>query len=438
MQVSVEATEGLERKLKVQVPADRIDSAVDERLQSLSKSVRLQGFRPGKVPMKVVRTRFGAQVRQEVIGEVIQSSFQDAVVQEKLRPAGLPQIEPLELDAGADFSYTAVFEVYPEFELAATDSLEIEKPVAEVADADIDDMIESLRKQRTDWEDVERAAEDGDQLTIDFLGRVDGEEFAGGKADNVPLVLGSGSMIPGFEDQLVGASAGDEKTIKVSFPEDYRAEHLAGKEAEFDVKVHAVKASKLPEIDDEFVKAFGVEEGGVEALRDDIRKNMSRELEQAVAGRVKQQAMDGLLSLNEIALPKALVQEEIGRLRENIAGQMPEGAGTDHLSDELFSNDAERRVRLGLIIAEVIKSAELKADPEKVREYVENLAASYQEPQQVIDYYYGNRELLQNVEGLVLEQAVTDWVVENAKVSEVSTTFKEVMNPAPAEEQAGD
>ncbi len=438
MQVSVEATEGLERKLKVQVPAERIDSAVNERLQSLSKTVRLQGFRPGKVPLRVVRTRFGAQVRQEVLGEVIQSSFQEAVVQEQLRPAGMPQIEPVDMDAGKELSYTAVFEVYPDFELAAVDGMQIERPVAEVAESDIDEMIDNLRKQRSEWETVERAAEDGDQLTIDFVGSIDGEEFPGGKADNMPLVLGSGSMIPGFEEQLVGASAGDERSVKVSFPEDYRAEHLAGKEAEFSVKVHAVKVPQLPEVDDEFAKSFGVDEGGVDALRADIRNNMQRELKQAVETRVKQQVMEGLVALNPIDLPKALVEEEIARLRQNVAGQMPEGASTEHLSDELFSADAERRVRLGLVVAEVIKSAELKADADKVREYVENLAASYQEPQQVVDYYYGNRELLQNVEGLVLEQAVTDWVVARAQVSEKPTAFKDVMNTAPAEEQAGD
>jgi trigger factor len=438
MQVSVEATEGLERKLKIEVPAERIDSAVTQRLQSLSKTVRMHGFRPGKVPMKVVRTRFGDQVRQEVMGEVIQSSFQDAVLQEKLRPAGLPTIEPVEINAGEPFAYTAVFEVYPELELAPVDGLTIEKPIAVVSDADIDDMIDSLRKQRLEWEDVERAAEDGDQLTIDFVGRIDGEEFAGGKADNVPLVLGSGSMIAGFEDQLLGASTGDQKIIAVSFPDDYRAEHLAGKAAEFDVKVHAVKASKLPEIDDEFAMAFGVEEGGVEALRDDIRRNMTRELEQAISGRIKQQVMDGLVELNQIDLPKALVTEEIARLRQNVAGQMPEGASSAHLTDELFAGDAERRVRLGLIIAEIIRSAELKADQDKVREFVENLAASYQEPQQVVDYYYSNRELLQNVEGLVLEQAVTDWVIGQAQVAEAQKTFKEVMNPVPSTEQAGE
>jgi len=438
MQVSVEATEGLERKLKIQVPAERIDSAVNERLQSLSKTVRLQGFRPGKVPFRVVRTRFGAQVRQEVLGEVIQSSFQEAVVQEQLRPAGMPQIEPFNMDADKELAYTAVFEVYPDFELASVDDLEIERPVAEVAESDIDEMIDSLRKQRSEWEAVERAAEEGDQLTIDFVGSIEGEEFPGGKADNMPLVLGSGSMIPGFEEQLTGASAGDEHAVKVSFPEDYRAEHLAGKEAEFSVKVHAVKAPQLPEVDEEFAKSFGVEEGGVETLRADIRNNMNRELKQAVEARVKQQVMDGLVARNPIDLPKALVDEEVGRLRQNVAGQMPEGASTEHLADELFTADAERRVRLGLVVAEVIKDAELKADADKVREYVENLAASYQEPQQVVDYYYDNRELLQNVEGLVLEQAVTDWVVARAKVSDVQTAFKDVMNPAPSEEPAGD
>ena len=259
---------------------------------------------------------------------------------------------------------------------------------------------------------------------------MDGEEFAGGKAENAPLVLGSGSMIEGFEEQLVGVSAGDEKTIKVTFPEDYQAENLAGKEAEFEIKVHAVKESVLPEIDEEFARGFGVEDGSVEALKTDIRSNMERELKQALENDAKKQVMDGLLEINDVEIPKALITEEVGRLKQQLVGQMPEDFDSSTLGDDMFNEDAERRVRLGLIIAEVVKVNELKADAEKVREQIETIASSYQEPQQVIDYYNGNRELMQNVEGLVLEQEVCNWVMEKAKVTDVNKSFKDVMNKA--------
>lgn len=430
MQVSVETTQGLERKLTVQLPAQDIDSKVDERLASLKKSAKINGFRPGKVPMSVIRKRYAGQVRGEVLGDVINTSFYEAVSQEKLRPAGYPQITPVESEGSDQFVFDAVFEVYPEFEPANVEDLEIERSVVEVTEADVDDMLNTLQKQRAEWKEVDRAAANDDQIIIDFNGRMDGEEFAGGKADNAPLVLGSGSMIGGFEEQLAGVSSGDEKTIKVTFPEDYQAENLAGKEAEFDIKVHAVKESVLPEIDEEFARGFGVEDGSVDALRSDIRSNMERELKQALDNEAKKQVMDGLLDINDVQIPKALISEEIGRLKQQLVGQMPEGFDTGALGDDMFTEDAERRVKLGLVIAELVKVNELKADPAKVREQIETIASSYQEPQQVIDYYNGNRELMQNVEGLVLEQEVCDWVVGKAKVSEHNKSFKDVMNKA--------
>lgn len=430
MQVSLETTQGLERKLTVQLPAEQIDGKVNERLNSLKKTAKINGFRPGKVPMAVIRKRYSGQVRGEVLGDVINSSFYEAVSQEKLRPAGHPQITPVENDDKDQFVFDAVFEVYPEFEPAIVDKLEIERPVVEVKSADVDEMLNTLQKQRAEWKDVDRAACNEDQITIDFNGRLDGEEFSGGKAENAPLVLGSGSMIDGFESQLVGVSAGEQKTIKVTFPEDYQAEDLAGKEAEFEIQVHAVKESILPELNDEFAKSFGVEDGTIETLRSDIQTNMERELKQAVENEVKKQVMDGLLEVNEVDIPKALITEEIGRLKQQLVGQMPEGFDTGSLGDDMFSEDAERRVRLGLIIAEVVKVNEIKADPEKVRQQIETIASSYQDPQQVVDYYNGNRELTQNVEGLVLEQEVCDWVMDKANLKDVEKSFKEVMNKA--------
>jgi len=304
MQVSVETIEGLGRKMTVALPATDIDSKVQERLQSISKTARLNGFRPGKVPFKVVKKRFEPQVRGEVLGALINESFYSAVQQESLRPAGQPNIEPLEgaEEEAEGFSYTATFEVYPEFDPKFDESLKITRPVVEIAESDVDEMLDKLRSQRTDYALTDRAAADGDQIVIDFTGRMDGEEFDGGKAEKAPLVLGSNQMIPGFEEQLIGLSAGDEKTIQVTFPEQYQAEHLAGKACEFDIVVHEVKESVIPEMNEELVKSFGIEDGNVETLRADIRKNMGRELKSRLDSEVKNQVMEGLLTLNPNSL----------------------------------------------------------------------------------------------------------------------------------------
>lgn len=438
MQVSVETTQGLERKLTVALPAEDIDSAVNERLQSLGKTAKLNGFRPGKVPPAVIKKRFEPQVRSEVLGSLINKSFYEAVQQEKLRPAGQPEIAPEDENDNGDegFSYVATFEVYPEFDPVYNDKITVTKPDVSIEDSDVDEMIESLRKQRTEYKAVEREAADDDQIVIDFTGRIDGEEFDGGKAEKAPLVLGSGSMIDGFESQLLGLSAGDTKTIQVTFPEDYQAEHLAGKEAEFDINVHEVKESFLPELNEELIKSFGIEDGTVASLKADITKNMERELKQRVDNEIKTQIMDGLLELNPIDIPAALVKEEIGRQREQMMQQMPADTDASFLSDELFSEQAERRVRLGLVVGEIVQKAEIKADAAAVRSQVENIAGSYQDPQQVIDYYYSNPEMLQNVEGLVLEEAVTAAVLDASSVSTEKRTFQEMINPPAAEAAA--
>jgi len=418
MQVTEESVNGLERTIKIQVPSTDIDTAVQKKLQSLAKEVRINGFRPGKVPLQVVKKRFGGQVRQEVLGDVINESYHNALTQENYRPAGMPAIEPVKMeDDSEEFAYTATFEVYPEIELASLSGATVTKTECEVGDADLDEMMETLRTQRKVWNDVDRAAQTGDQVIMDFTGSIDGEEFPG-------------SMIPGFEDQLVGVSKGDEKTISVNFPEDYRATELAGKEAQFEITVHGVKESELPEVNDDFAKEFGVEEGGVDGLRADIRKNMERELKQAVENRDKQAVMDLLLEKNDFPVPGSLVKDEIGRLKKQLIDQMqvPEGSEPE-LEDEMFTSDAERRVKLGLLVAEIIRKNEMKPDPDKVRSTIESMAASYEDPQQVVDYYYGNQEYMQNIEGLVLEQQVTDWAMAEAAVKSETKSFKEVMNP---------
>ncbi len=439
MQVSVETTQGLERRMTVALPSEDIDSAVLERLQSLSKTTRMNGFRPGKVPFNVVKKRYEPQVRGEVLGSMINRSYFDAVQQENLRPAGQPDIVPApssEGDEDAGFSFVATFEVYPEFDPVFNDGITVTRPVVTIEDSDVDEMLENLRKQRTEYVAVERESANDDQIVIDFVGRMDGEEFDGGKAEKAPLVLGSNAMIPGFESQLLGLKAGDEKTITVTFPEDYQAEHLAGKDVEFDIKVHEVKESKLPEFDEEMIKSFGIEDGTLDSLRADIRKNMERELKQRIESQVKTQVMDGLVELNPIDVPSALVAEEIKRQREQLMQQMPADSDSSMLADELFSEQATRRVQLGLVVGEIIQQKEIKADAAAVRKQIEELASSYQDPQQVIDYYYGNQEMLKNIEGLVLEEAVTAAVLEAATVVDEPTTFKDIMNPSEPEAPA--
>ncbi len=431
MQVTEESVNGLARTIRIQVPSADIDTAVQKKLQSLAKEVRINGFRPGKVPLKVVKKRFGGQVRQEVLGDVINESYHNAVTQENYRPAGMPSIEPVKMeDDSEEFAYTATFEVYPEIELVSLNGATVTKTESSVEDADLDEMMETLRQQRKVWNEVDRASENGDQIVMDFVGSIDGEEFPGGSAKEAPLELGSNSMIPGFEDQLVGAKKGDEKTITVNFPDDYRATELAGKEAQFQITVHAVKVSELPAVNEEFAKEFGVEEGGVDALRADIKKNMERELKQALENKDKQAVMDLLLEKNDFPVPGSLVTDEIGRLKKQLIDQMqvPEGSEPE-LDDEMFKSDAERRVKLGLLVAEVIRKNEMKPDPDKVRSTIESMAASYEDPQQVVDYYYSNQEYMQNIEGLVLEQQVTDWVMAEATIQAEPKPFKEVMNP---------
>jgi trigger factor len=442
MQVSVETTQGLERRMTVALPSEDIDSAVMERLQSLSKTTRINGFRPGKVPFKVVKKRYEPQVRSEVLGSMINRSYFDAVQQEKLRPAGQPDIVPgenSEDDSETGFSFVATFEVYPDFDPVFNDSIKVTRPLVSIEQSDIDEMLENLRKQRTEFTAVDREAQNDDQIVIDFVGRMEGEEFDGGKAEKAPLVLGSNSMIPGFESQLIGMKAGEEKTIQITFPEEYQAEHLAGKETEFDITVHEVKESTLPELTEDLIRTFGIEDGTLESLRADIRKNMERELKTRVENQVKTQVMDGLVELNPIEVPSSLVTEEIQRQREQLMQQMPADSDSSMLADELFTEQATRRVKLGLVVAEIIQRNEIKADAAAVRAQVEQMASSYQDPQQVIDYYYGNPEMLKNIEGLVLEDAVTTSVLDAATVSDEPTTFKDIMNPsepvAPAESE---
>ena len=426
MQVSVEAGEGLERKLTIQIPSETVETQVENRLKSMLPRVKIDGFRPGKVPMKVVKQHYGAQVFQEVAGELIQNSFHEALTQENLNPAGEPAISTEGIKQGEPLEYTATFEVYPEVELAPVSGIKLEKAKASVTDADVDNMIETLRKQRLSWDLVDRAAAEGDKAVIDFIGRVDGEAFEGGTADKVPVVLGSGGMIPGFEDNLKGLKAEDTTTFKVTFPADYQAEHLAGKEAEFEVTVASVEASSLPDIDEEFARAFGVEDGSTDKLREDIRGNMERELDGRIRSEIKNSVMDQLIENNPIDVPAAIVQQEAETLQKQTAAQMP---GSEQ-PVESYLNEATRRVKLGLILAEVVKTAAIQPDADKVRERVEAMSKDYEDPGEFVRYYQSNPQLLRGIETLVMEDMVVDWIVDQAEINETERSFDDLMYAA--------
>lgn len=428
MQVNVERKEGLQRTVKVEIPAERIDDAVSERLQRLQRSVRLDGFRPGKVPARVVRDRFGSQVRREVLGELIQSTFQEAVQQEELQPAGQPSFDTGEASVEkGSFKYEATFEVYPELEIAPLDAIEVERPHAEVTEADIDNMIETLRAQQKQHETVERPAANGDRVVVDFVGRMDGEAFEGGSGEDTPIDLGEGRMIEGFEEQLVGASAGDELQVEVTFPENYGTAELAGRDAVFDVTVKSVQEGRLPEVDEDFIRGFGVESGSLEEMRDSLRRNMERELRQGLRTKVKQQVMEALREHNPVDVPEAMIDEEVGRLREQMKQRMGGQMNADDLPAELFREEAQRRAHLGLVLAELVKQAGIQADPERVEAQIQDMASAYDEPEKVVQYYRQNPEMMQGVEAMAIEEQLVDHVLEHAQVTDVETDFDTVM-----------
>lgn len=432
MQVSVETTSQIERRVTVQVPASEVDEAVEARLLDTAKNIRLNGFRKGRVPMSVVRQRYGRGVRDEVVGELMRERYVRAITEQSLNPAGFPSIEPKVDEAGKDLEFVASLEVYPEIELASIDGAEVERPVVEVSDADLDEMIETLRKQNAAWEEVERAAQDGDQVKIDFQGFLGDEPFEGGSAEGHELVLGSGSFIPGFEEQLVGAKAGDEPTLDVTFPEDYQAEQLAGQKATFKVKVHTVKGQVLPEVDAEFTKRFGIEDGDIEKFRAEVKMNMTREAKQAVDNRVKQQVLEALQKANDVPVPQALIQQETDALKRQAAQQFGLGEDFDvsQLPNELFSEQAKSRVQVGLLLAEVIKSNELDATDDEIRARIEELAEQYQEPQQVVEHYMNNEQLKTQVKSAVLEEKAVEKLLAQATVKDVEMSYQQALAAA--------
>ena len=431
MQVTVETVQGLERRMRVEIPEERVRGEVDKRLGDLARSVRIPGFRPGKVPVGIVARRYGRQVRDEVVGEIVEESFVDALRQERLRPAATPRIAPLESEAGAGVRYTATFDVFPDVSLPSIESIEIARPSAAVADEDVDRVMERLRSQYRTWKAVERAATPSDRVVVDFEGFVDGEPFEGGSATELPVPLDEEGMIDGFEDGLAGVRPGEGRTLELTFPQGY-PEHLAGKAVTFDVKVHRVEEPVLPDLDDAFAERLGVGDGGIEALRGEVRANLERELAGALDATTKDRVMEALFTSGEIELPESMVREEaeraMARRQEAIrrAGIDPERFD---LAPDMFEKQARRHVTVGLLVAEIVKEHRIEPDPERVRARIETIASTSQEPEKVVEWYYSGRDRLSEIESLVVEDQVVDWILERARVTEEPASFDRIMNP---------
>ena len=433
MQVSVEEVGALGRRMTIAVDGEQIDSAIQKELQKLSKRVKIKGFRAGKVPLNVVKQHYGNEVRMQVLQDVMQSSFYDALQQEKLYPAGQPSFDPKLSEQSSDgFEYTATFEVYPEITLASMASVKIERPTCEITDADLDEMLKTIQKQHISWQETDRAAQQEDKVTIDFKGEIDGEVFQGGSGEDMAVEIGKGQLIAGFEDGLVGLKTGDEKVLDLVFPEEYHNKELAGKPVKFSVTVKKIEAPELPPVDKELAEKLGIEDGDVEKLKSDVRDNMQRELTAALDNKAKTAVMDKLLELNPVEVPSALIDSEAQNIAKQMAQNlMQQGMPADkaQMDPSAFRNEAKRRVQLGLILAEIVKQQDIKAPEEAVRARVDKIAEPYEQSEQVVQWYYGDKQRLAEIESLVLEQAVVDWVLEQADVQDKAMSFQELMYP---------
>jgi|KBSSwiStaDraftv2_1062776.scaffolds.fasta_scaffold00863_23 trigger factor len=426
MQVSLTATGGLERRLEVAVPATEVSTEVEQRLKSISRTARLKGFRPGKAPITVVRKQFGEQVHAEVVSDLMRSSFAKALSQEKLTPAGGPRIEPITMGPGTELKYAAIFEVVPEINLKPFDSIAVEKPSAEVTESDVDAMIESMRRQRPVFTAVERPAQDTDRVTIDFDGRIDGQPFEGGEGRDVTIIVGARQALPELENGVKGASTGEKRTISLSFPADGPNKTIAGKTAELQVTVKLVEQHSLPEVDEEFCRAYGVEEGGIEALRAEVRKSMEREMGDVIRNRVRGQVMDALYRENSFEVPRALVDEQVQRLQVDAARRIGAKDASQVPAREVFEDQARRRAALGLLMGQIVQSEGIKVDRERVQTRLNDLVASYPNPEEVRRAYLQNVDAMRQVESVVLEDQVVDWIVDRARVTDKPMTFKDL------------
>jgi trigger factor len=431
MMVTVESTGTLERRMRVELPAERIEKEIETRLKKVGRTVRIKGFRPGKIPAKVVRQRYGGQIRQEVLSELMQKSYSDAVIQENLNPAAGPKIVPEVAGNGKDFAYVATFEVLPEVRLRELDKIEVEKPEVEISDDDREDMILNLRKQKATWEAVERAAREADRVVVDFDGTLKGEPVKGGKGSEVPVVLGQGQMLPDFEKALYGVQPGEEKSFKVKFPKDYHAEDLAGKKVDFSIKVHRVEEEKLPPLDDTLAELYGVEEGGLEQLRIDVVSNMEREAAEKVKSDIKEQVMNALLRLNPIDIPNSLTHQEMHSRQHEAMRRLGIEDHDKAPPIENFRPGAERSVRLGLLMRQLIEDKGITVDPDRVRLKVEEICSGYEHADEMVASYLGNPQVITQIEPIVLEEQAVDWLVEQGKVTARKVGFGEYMKPDP-------
>lgn len=443
MQVSVENLKGLERKVTISVPTEKVEEEVSLRLKDLARTAKMDGYRPGKVPFEKVRNRFSDKVRTEVAKEMIQSTLYEALQEKDLVPAGQPFVQPEQLEEGKDFRYHAVFEIMPELEVTELNQAPVELVNATLADKDVADMIEKLREQHKEFTEVQRAVKDGDKVEIDFEGFLDGEAFPGGSAKGHELVIGSGSMIPGFEEGIIGAEPGKELEIKVNFPQDYGHKELAGKETTFKITVNKILEGVLPELNDAFVEKFNIKEGGIEALKKDIKGNMERELERRVEALNREKLFDKLMEVNIIELPTALVDREIENLKHDMYHRMfgHEHKENEQIPDfprELFEEQAQRRVHLGLLFSEYVKKHNLVPDSEKVDAMIEKFANAYESPDELRSWYKNSKEHMAEVESLVLEQMVADKIAEDAKINYKDTDYDSVMNPKQGTENKGE
>ncbi len=430
MQVSIETTQGLERKMTISVPAAEVEQDIHKKLQHLSRTQKIPGFRPGKIPFSVIKKKYGQAVRQDVYAELMQRHYYQTIIDQKISPAGAPHIEPKET-TGDQLEFEAVFEVYPEIEVADLAALKIVKPAAEVIDADVAQMLETLQKQRAEWLPIKRMAKKGDQVITDFEGRVDGEAFEGGKGDEVAVILGEGQMLADFEKGLLKIKTGEKREIEVKFPDDYQAEDLAGKTAIFKVFAKEVKGQKLPKLDEDFVKQFAIDSGDIEELKQEVKKNMERELSQTLKTRIKTVVFDAFAAANKFTLPTSMIDQEIERLRHQMSHQFQSQGQGDlpELPASLFEDQATKRVTLGLLMSEIIKKEQLKADQEKVRSALEEMSSAYDDPEEVINYYYSDKNKLAEIESVVLEDAVVEFILTKATVTDDNSSFDEIMNP---------
>lgn len=432
MQVSVEETSTLGRKMTIMVPTDKIETEISQRLNKLKGNVKIDGFRPGKVPMKMVQQRYGAQVRQEVMADEMQASYRDAILQEKLRPASAPEIQPEVVEQGKDLSFIASFDVYPEIKLCDFSSITLEVPIAEVSDEDVTESLDKVRQQRMDWSEVSSPAEKGLRATVDFVGKQNGEEFEGGKANDFQMVLGESNMIPGFEEEIIGLSANEQKEFNITFPEEYGNAELAGQEVTFDITVKKVEKGELPVVDEEFIKSFGIADGSIETLNTEIKKSLESELQQQLNNNTKQLVMESLLENNEFTLPESMVTQEIAALKQQMQQQMQQNApaaGATDLPDNLFEDEAKRRVKIGLMIGEIVNEQKIQVDQERVEQRIAQFASQYAEYEQVIQYYRTDRQARANVESSVMEDQVTEWVLDQVNKKELKQAFKDVVKP---------